>query len=475
MKILLINPPYQTFTCNLGVGHHVPLGLLAVGGPLVDAGHEVRLLDAEVKHLKDSQIVAAVAEEHLDLVMTGHSGSTPAHPTAARMLRAIKAACPDVRTVYGGIYPTFHAQSVLEAEPAVDIIVRGEGELTALELVQALERGADLSSVPSLAYRGDGGVVLTPEREPLTNLDAFRVGWELVGDWRPYRTLDLGVSAVVQWSRGCPHLCTYCGQRLFWRKWRCRSPRKAADDIELLHRTHGVRFVHLADDDPAADQGAWLSFLQELASRKLPVFLHATIRADEVVRDAEHLPLYREAGVLYILLGVESVDPEVLGEVRKGSDPEIDSRAPKLMRDHGIFSVVGQVVGLKEETWGSFNRTLRELVRYDSDWMNIMYVTPHAWTEFGESALCATEPDLSKWDYRHPVVRQQRMRPWQLIAAAKWLELRFHMRPGKLWRMATTRDPFYRKELFCAMRHTTPVWVAELFESMWWALFRAGR
>src|SRR5437667_9492651 len=101
MRVLLINPPYQTLTSNWGVGHQVPLGLLAVGGPLLDAGHAVRLLDAECLHLSARQILRAVEDFNPDLVMTGHAGSTPAHPVCVAMLAAIKAACPHIITVYG--------------------------------------------------------------------------------------------------------------------------------------------------------------------------------------------------------------------------------------------------------------------------------------------------------------------------------------------------------------------------------------
>src|SRR3954470_8783285 len=80
MKVLLINPPYQTITSNLGVGHQVPLGLLMVGGPLIDAGHEVKLLDAECRRLGVRAVVHAVRRWDPDVVMTGHAGSTPAHP-----------------------------------------------------------------------------------------------------------------------------------------------------------------------------------------------------------------------------------------------------------------------------------------------------------------------------------------------------------------------------------------------------------
>src|SRR5437868_3631964 len=135
MRVLLVNPPYQTLTSNWGVGHQVPLGLLMVGGPLLDTGHHVRLLDAECGRLGTPAILRAVQQFGPDLVMTGHAGSTPAHPICMDLLRAIKATLQHVRTVYGGVYPTYHAQEILVREPAVDLVVRGEGEATTTELV----------------------------------------------------------------------------------------------------------------------------------------------------------------------------------------------------------------------------------------------------------------------------------------------------------------------------------------------------
>ena len=76
MKILLINPPYQTLTSNLGVGHQVPLGLLMIGGALIDAGHEVQLLDAECRRLSFQHIIDAVQQLRPQLVMTGSQLST---------------------------------------------------------------------------------------------------------------------------------------------------------------------------------------------------------------------------------------------------------------------------------------------------------------------------------------------------------------------------------------------------------------
>jgi anaerobic magnesium-protoporphyrin IX monomethyl ester cyclase len=112
VKILLINPPYQTLTSNLGVGHQIPLGLLMAGGALIDAGHSVQLLDAECERLSTRNILGSVREAQPQIVMTGHAGSTPAHPTCMKMMRAIKETHPDIIQIYGGVYPTYHAAEI---------------------------------------------------------------------------------------------------------------------------------------------------------------------------------------------------------------------------------------------------------------------------------------------------------------------------------------------------------------------------
>src|SRR5438874_12172626 len=205
MRILLINPPYQTLTSNWGVGHQVPLGLLMVGGPLLDAGHQVQLLDAECQRLTTASILRAVRLFAPDVVLTGHAGSTPAHPVCMEMCRAIRGAAPSLLTVYGGVYPTYHAAKILEEESAVDVIVRGEGEATAADLIAKLAaerhrlggvQNGCLAGVPGLAFRSAGQVVLTPERTALHDLDAYRVGWELIRDWSDYQGFGLGRAAI---------------------------------------------------------------------------------------------------------------------------------------------------------------------------------------------------------------------------------------------------------------------------------------
>lgn len=463
MRILLINPPYRALTIH-GMGPQVPLGLLSIGGPLIDAGHDVRLLNAEEPLLSDAAIVAQVLALAPEVVMTGHSGSTPAHPTVLRMLAAIKAAAPELVTIYGGVYPSFHALAILEAAPQIDVIVRGEGEAVAVRLAEALAAGASLAEVAGIAFRDGGAVVETPAAPVIHDLDLYRIGWELIADWDRHQCWGLGRAAIIQFSRGCPHRCSYCGQRDFWVRWRHRDAARLADEIAMLHHRHGVTFVTFGDENPTTNPKQWRRFLEEMAARDVPVSLTAAMRSSDICRDADLLPLYRKAGFCAVLLGIETTEAAIIDRVGKDSTGAIDARAIRLLRQNGIISIAAHVAGLGEEGWGARWRAFRGLLRYDPDLVNAMYVTPHDWTRFGTetAGVPVVEADLGRWDFRHQVLAVEGMRPWQLFLAVKATELAFHLRPRLLWRMAFHPQPEMRRQLRWCFWNAGKVWRAEI-------------
>src|SRR6185369_141306 len=100
MKIILINPPHPSIGSRIPREHLPPLGLLALGGPLLDAGHQVELLDAEFGPMTVDSIVSETLDYGPDAVLLGHSGSTSGHPVASRIARAVRAAYPRAWIVY---------------------------------------------------------------------------------------------------------------------------------------------------------------------------------------------------------------------------------------------------------------------------------------------------------------------------------------------------------------------------------------
>ena len=173
----------------------------------------------------------------------------------------------------------------------------------------------------------------------------------------------------------------------------------------------------------------------------MPVKLFATIRAPDIVRDADILHLYKRAGIDCVLMGMETTDPETIVKIRKGSTTRDDSEAIRLLRRHGILSMVGHIVGFEQETWRDYWRALRQLHLYDPDLLNAMYVTPHRWTGFyKENELREViDADQSRWDYRHQILATRHLRPWQIFTLVKLTEAVVHLRPRALRRAWLTR------------------------------------
>lgn len=482
MRVALVNAPLKSAVCDYGVGHQMPLGLLMIGGALRGrCACDVTLIDAARDHLPPGEIARRVAACGADVAMIAHVGSTQAHPCCLLTLAALKAALPQVLTVYGGVHPSYHAREILAQHPEVDVVVRGEGEATAIELVDALARrgasAADLSGVAGIAWRRGQEVVINPSRPPIADLDAFPIGWDLIDDWDRYRAFGLGRAAVVQFSRGCPHTCTYCGQWMFWRRWRHRDVTRFVDELEWLRRQRDVRFVWLADENPTTLKDVWAAVLEEIARRGLGLGMCASIRAQDIVRDEDILPLYRQAGFLYVLMGVETVTEATLAKIRKGSRTDDAYRAVRLLRRHGILSIVDYIFGLEDETPRTIWRALRGLDRYDGDFVNALYLTPHSWTPLGRMLREApiVEPDLWRWDYRHQVVGVKRLTPAQLLLGVKLVELIYHLHPGRLWRILAAADRRVRRQLRHCVWHITAVFWYEIFEAIADRLPAVGR
>lgn len=465
MRIVLVNPPHTAIGSRIPDDHLPPLGLLSIGGPLIDAGHEVSLLDADRVDMRLPDILNALVAQAPDAVLLGHSGSTSVHPTVARLTASLRARLPDVHIVYGGVFPSYHWRDVLHEEPQIDVIVRGEGEETAPRLMQALAAGEDLAAVPGLAFRdGDGEIVDTGPAPVIRDLDAARIGWELI-DHADYSYWGGKRAVVVQFSRGCPHKCTYCGQRGFWTRWRFRDPVKFAKEIAWLHREHGVECFNFADENPSAARKPWRAFLEALIAEDVDVSLVGSTRTGDIVRDAEILHLYKKAGWERFLLGVENPDAETLKRIKKGSEPSTDREAIRLLRQHGILSMATWVVGFEEERPEDLLRGLRTLLSYDPDQIQALYVTPHRWTPFFREAKdrVVIQEDRRRWDYKHQVLSTRHLTPAQLFAFVKTIELLVQGRPKAIRRLFHP-DPKLRHAQRWYTRIGRRVWMHEVAE-----------
>jgi anaerobic magnesium-protoporphyrin IX monomethyl ester cyclase len=458
-KILIVNPSHTAIGSRIPKEQLPPLGLLSIGGPLIDAGFKVSLLDAEFGPMPVEEIVARVVAAAPWIVMLGHSGSSSAHPTVVRIASAIKAMMPGVLIVYGGVYPTYHWQDILRDHSCIDYIVRGEGERTTVLLAGMLARGDRPDGIDGIAFRRLDKAFATPPAEMIEDLDNYRIGWELI-DHSRYSYWGGKRAVVVQFSRGCPYLCSYCGQRGFWTKWRHRDPVKFAAELARLYREHGVELINFADELPTGSRKAWKAFLEALIAENVPLTLVGSTRTGDIVRDADILHLYKRAGVIRFLLGIESYDEATLKTIKKGATVSEDQEAIRLLRLHGIVSMATYVIGFEEETDRDYWRSLKHLLRYDPDQIQMLYVTPHRWTPYYPTVARrrVIQTDATKWDYKHQVLANKRIPPWRVLLWMKAMEVVMQMRPRAILRSLIGPD----KDVLHAMR-----WYVRMGRRVW--------
>ena len=464
-RVVLINPARHFIANAHGVGYLIPLGLVCIGGPLIDAGFDVKLIDHDLYGWSDQKLMKEVADFKADYILLGHSGSTAAHKTAIRTIRAIHDKLPYLRVVYGGVYPSYAHQSIMVECEEIDAIVRGEGEQTVVGLIRTWEQTNDLRYVDGVTWRDGDRIVVNRSRTPIKKLDEYRPGWELV-DWPRYGMFGFRNAAGLQFSRGCTLTCNYCGQWMFWKKWRHRSPENILEQLKILKEQYGVRIVWFADENFAADRETAKRLLKLIVEADLGLSLNLNMTAADVVRDADLLPLYKRAGVDYLVMGIESLKDTVVTSIRKNNPFEISKEAVRLLRENNIISLTNIIYGLEEESWKTIREKFNGLLELDSDILNAMYLTPHFWTAQGKS----TQPerviqmDQDKWSYRNQVLATRYLQPFELFVGVKLTEILFHLRPRALNRLFFGRDRRYLQIMRHSMWVGVKVILAEIFE-----------
>lgn len=441
-----------------------PLGLLAIGGPLIDDGHDVMLLDGDVDNLAVDMIVERAALWQPGAVLIGHNGSTSAHPTVAALVQKLRPKLSGTWFVYGGVFPTYHWRECLEELPEVDAIVRGEGEETTRRLMRALENGWPLDGILGIAFRRAGEPHATPSAIMIRDLDRYRVAWELIDHTR-YSYYGGKRGVAVQFSRGCPHLCSYCGQRGFWTRWRHRDPKAFAAGLGKLYREHGVTMISFADENPTTSKKVWKELLEAIIAENCNFTMIATIRADDIVRDADILHLYRQAGFERFLIGMEHTDEKTLEKVRKGSTTKTDREAIKLLRQHGILSLMSSVFGFYEERDRDYFNIFRKILMYDPDQIITLYVTPHRWTPFfaDQKDRPVIQLNRKRWDYKNQVLANRYVPAWRTFFWIKLIEVMVQSRPKALYRTYFNPDLAARHGMRWYARIGRRVWLHEVW------------
>ncbi|NWF56468.1 MAG: cobalamin B12-binding domain-containing protein, partial [Syntrophaceae bacterium] len=295
MKILLIQPPYP-----FSEFPKPSSALMSLGTILGREGKEVEVLDLLSTRYSTDKIDSRLARFQPDVI--GITSVTMNFPLAVQTLQYCKEKMPQTTAVMGGPHVTFTDEETLRRFPGVDIIVRGEGEATARELIQALEKGESLERVKGLTFRRNGKLQRTEDRPFIPDLDVLPIPDRTLFPLSRY--LAMRVPASILSSRGCPMDCSFCvGHRMTGRKGRFRNPLRVVDEIEAALLL-GFEEVCIDDDLFTRKRSHVYTICDEILRRGLKINLYIFARVDTV--DAPLLKKLREAGCRMICFGLES-------------------------------------------------------------------------------------------------------------------------------------------------------------------------
>jgi anaerobic magnesium-protoporphyrin IX monomethyl ester cyclase len=406
--VLLITPPYH---CGMveSAGVWMPLGLAYLAGSLRANGFEPLIYDAMSRFESIDDIASRIRREQPDVVAT--TAFTATLPAALDLLRAAKREVPGVVTVIGGVHPTHMAASVL-GDPAVDYVVRGEGEYAFPELLACLNAGDSPGRVAGISYRTAEGVVDTPSRALIRDLDALPIDWDAL-EWPlyHYRTKPGSVLAISSWARGYTMSCRFCSQQKMWRRtWRPRSEESIIAELKLLKSRFGVDTLEIADEYPTCDRRRWEHVLDRLIAEDLGIELLAETRADDVVRDREIIGKYREAGILHMYVGVESPLQEQLDWIDKSLLVSESKLAIELLNKAGIITETSFLLGYPSDTRETVEEALRLAKEYSPDLAFFLAITPWPYADMYDDVADRVEVfDYSKYNLINPIIRPEGM------------------------------------------------------------------
>lgn len=461
----------RTFKLLSAGGPVPPLGLLYLAA--VIRNHfgdrfEPRIYDTGISPSSLEEIKAFL--QQLSPATVGLSTMSCEADLMHRIAAAVKEVCGrETPVIVGGPHSMVERERLL-GDVNIDYVVIGEGERTIVELLEALQHGAPLSSVTGvagIAFRKDDVPVLTAPRQPIEDLDSLPFpAWDLV-DLKQYARypnwngeLKESFYVPVVTTRGCPFHCFYC-HNVFGKKIRARSPESVFLEIEHLYRNLGVREIHIIDDvfnfNPARalklcsmieDSGMHLSFA-------FPNGLRADIMTADVIAALKRIGTYK------IHYGFETATPRLQRLIRKNLNISKAVQNINLTADAGIITGAYFMFGFPSETRQEIRTTIDFAVRSKLDVAYFFKVTPYPGSELFNSLEgpdCTVKSgDYGDYHFYSTARSCSDIPPQELNGFILEAQQRFFSRPVRLWR--SYRKSPHKLEFFKKLVHVFAVMI----------------
>jgi anaerobic magnesium-protoporphyrin IX monomethyl ester cyclase len=402
-KVVLFYPPYD------GPPLGAPLSLLCLASPLLQAGFEVKLVD----NLLAPDYEQTILREASDALLLGISVLTGPHIGAAvRVSRAVKKMRPEMPIVFGGWHSSLATEQTLR-EPFVDAVIRGQGELTLLELAQRIANGEDWHGIRGLSFKdkdADGKIVHEPER-PVANINSLPAP--------AYELADPGIYAAASGVRqlaytssvGCPYQCNYCTDQVFYkRRFNAYTVERVVNELAELVPRYDIEQVPFFDSNFLVDRKRAVAIARGIVDAGVKFQWDFQTSTDFLaLMSEEDVRLLAESGVHHIGFGTESASQEVL-ELMNKRFQHIDQMVETARKTNvaGIHIVFNIILGYPGETEAHRQQTFRFMSEIAREYSNVSF-SPNIFTPYPGIPIW---PQLKEMGVYEP----QSLEEWETLA-----------------------------------------------------------
>lgn len=466
--VTLVNPPYPS---GAPEAIFIPLGIGYLAAVLENNGYTVDVIDCQVLKPTCEELEGELTRLQPDIV--GVTSATLTYEPALEIVRTAKRACPNCLTMLGGPHVTVMDEETLSESPEVDIVVRGEGEQTVLELAHLVSNSnmKNLGEVAGVTFRKNGQIFRTHDRSFIQNIDTLPYPALKHFQLSKYRVFGKTYLPIIT-SRGCPFQCTFClSSRMCGRSFRVRSPRKVVDELEWLKDTYGAEAFAFYDDTFTFDRKRVLEICEEMKKRNVDLPWDCRTRVDQVSKEV--LVKMRDANCQLIHFGVESGSQKMLDAMKKGTTVEQNEKAIKLTKEVGISVAISVIVGYPGETVDMFNKTLDFIRRTEPDYVYMCEAVPYPGTELYKLLKDSGWEMSAEWSRYHEETQvfKNPLLPLQKIEEMKKAFYDHFFSASYFVHKSLRRDFYSRTMARIALNHflwriKLPAWVSANFKRL---------
>jgi len=348
-----------------------------------------------------------------------------------KAFETVKSVNPDILTIASGPHFLLFNEEILKKYPSVDLIIRGEPELTFGEIVS----GKSLEEIDGLTYRQNSEIKSNKDRAYNENLDELPFPARELVDSNLYVRPDNGEKqAIIRVGAGCPHHCFFClATVVSGNKTRVRSPENIIAEIRECREKYGIENFIFWSDIFSFDKKWVHSLCKSIIDSQLNIFWSANSRVDTL--DEETVKLMYSAGCRLISMGIESGSQEILDKTGKGIKTEDAVKTVNLCKKYKIKVFAYFILGLPWETENHIRETIDFSLKLEPDYVNYYTATVFPKTKFyyymQENNLGEFGgEDFYKSPYYYPCVPTHYISKERIKELHKYAVRKFYLRPS---------------------------------------------